>query len=195
MWACVFFLLIGLPHRKTLCKTMEGGKRKELVLIAESHQIDFSINCNNGSTVCAYGLAQLHSQAAANEQKKKKKKSKVKKKNIKTQRRVESSRVEASGRRGGRSPSANPKQIPTMLPTTASKGRGAARSAPPLFGPYLRRIVKVRRSRISFPSSLISLFAGRITTCCRFRSLQFHVRVPLPPEMSALSHSPYHRFS
>ncbi|EMS49427.1 hypothetical protein TRIUR3_32733 [Triticum urartu] len=30
-----------------------------------------------------------------------------------------------------------------MLPTTASKGRGAARSAPPLFGPYLRRIVKV----------------------------------------------------
>nr|CAB3452917.1 unnamed protein product [Digitaria exilis] len=32
-----------------------------------------------------------------------------------------------------------------MLPTTASKGRGAARSAPPLFGPYLRRIVKVRK--------------------------------------------------
>nr|CAB3456614.1 unnamed protein product [Digitaria exilis] len=36
-----------------------------------------------------------------------------------------------------------------MLPTTASKGRGAARSAPPLFGPYLRRIVKVRKP---FPS-------------------------------------------
>lgn len=71
---------------------MEGGKRKELVLIAESHQIDFSINCNNGSTVCAYGLAQLHSQAAANEQKKKKKKSKVKKKTLKH--RDESSRVE-----------------------------------------------------------------------------------------------------
>jgi hypothetical protein len=30
-----------------------------------------------------------------------------------------------------------------MLPTTTSKGRGAARTAPPLFGPYLRRIVKV----------------------------------------------------
>jgi hypothetical protein len=30
-----------------------------------------------------------------------------------------------------------------MLPTTTSKGRGAARAAPPLFGPYLRRIVKV----------------------------------------------------
>ncbi|KAL6639759.1 hypothetical protein ACP70R_022581 [Stipagrostis hirtigluma subsp. patula] len=30
-----------------------------------------------------------------------------------------------------------------MLPTTASKGRGAARPAPPLFGPYLRRFVKV----------------------------------------------------
>jgi hypothetical protein len=39
-----------------------------------------------------------------------------------------------------------------MLPTTASKGRGAARSAPPLFGPYLRRIVKVRtRRRFAFP--------------------------------------------
>uniref|UniRef100_A0A0E0LY78 UNC-50 family protein n=1 Tax=Oryza punctata TaxID=4537 RepID=A0A0E0LY78_ORYPU len=34
-----------------------------------------------------------------------------------------------------------------MLPTTASKGRGAARSSPPLFGPYLRRIVKVRETK------------------------------------------------
>ncbi|GJM99681.1 hypothetical protein PR202_ga16810 [Eleusine coracana subsp. coracana] len=45
-----------------------------------------------------------------------------------------------------------------MLPTTASKGRGAARSAPPLFGPYLRRIVKVRPcsppAALSIPSRL-----------------------------------------
>jgi hypothetical protein len=34
-----------------------------------------------------------------------------------------------------------------MLPTTAPKGRGAARSSPPLFGPYLRRIVKVCKPR------------------------------------------------
>jgi len=39
-----------------------------------------------------------------------------------------------------------------MLPTTASQGRGAARSAPPLFGPYLRRIVKVRKPRGSLGS-------------------------------------------
>ncbi|KAI4991400.1 hypothetical protein ZWY2020_039771 [Hordeum vulgare] len=37
-----------------------------------------------------------------------------------------------------------------MLPTTASKGRGAARSAPPLFGPYLRRIVKWQQMDIEY---------------------------------------------
>jgi hypothetical protein len=38
----------------------------------------------------------------------------------------------------------------TMLPTTTSKGRGAARSAPPLFGPYLRRIVKWQQMDIEY---------------------------------------------
>uniref|UniRef100_A0A0E0AZE7 UNC-50 family protein n=1 Tax=Oryza glumipatula TaxID=40148 RepID=A0A0E0AZE7_9ORYZ len=37
-----------------------------------------------------------------------------------------------------------------MLPTTASKGRSAARSAPPLFGPYLRRIVKWQQMDIEY---------------------------------------------
>ncbi|ONM53592.1 UNC-50 family protein [Zea mays] len=37
-----------------------------------------------------------------------------------------------------------------MLPTTASKGRGASRSAPPLFGPYLRRIVKWQQMDIEY---------------------------------------------
>uniref|UniRef100_A0A0E0LY79 UNC-50 family protein n=1 Tax=Oryza punctata TaxID=4537 RepID=A0A0E0LY79_ORYPU len=37
-----------------------------------------------------------------------------------------------------------------MLPTTASKGRGAARSSPPLFGPYLRRIVKWQQMDIEY---------------------------------------------
>jgi len=37
-----------------------------------------------------------------------------------------------------------------MLPTTASQGRGAARSAPPLFGPYLRRIVKWQQMDIEY---------------------------------------------
>ncbi|PAN11318.1 hypothetical protein PAHAL_2G145200 [Panicum hallii] len=37
-----------------------------------------------------------------------------------------------------------------MLPTTAPKGRGAARSSPPLFGPYLRRIVKWQQMDIEY---------------------------------------------
>uniref|UniRef100_A0A0D9XBD8 Uncharacterized protein n=1 Tax=Leersia perrieri TaxID=77586 RepID=A0A0D9XBD8_9ORYZ len=45
-----------------------------------------------------------------------------------------------------------------MLPTTASKGRGTARSAPPLFGPYLRRIVK--KQRISGLGMILPLLYG-----------------------------------
>ncbi|CAN6214086.1 unnamed protein product, partial [Urochloa humidicola] len=58
-------------------------------------------------------------------------------------------RAERTRRRRSRS-SRGEGRAAKMLPTTASKGRGAARSAPPLFGPYLRRIVKWQQMDIEY---------------------------------------------
>jgi hypothetical protein len=91
---------------------------------------------------------------------------------------------EKAADRGSRESNSRQGERTTMLPTTTSKGRGAARSAPPLFGPYLRRIVKVGVGLPFVPLSSESASFDRISWICLWRCSGVRVsKVAVAPQL------------